>query len=100
MTHRLIDKALGLEPRRGPPVQISDHIGLAAMQLGAQQLGEQLVIAIPVTRQSNGTTNRFSRSIRSNTDAEPEVCSTASHNAPLSRPNTEVCSKKLRMCGG
>ena len=49
VAHRLIDEALGLEPRRGSSVQTRDEIGLQAMQLGAQQLPEQMVIPIPAT---------------------------------------------------
>ncbi len=36
VAHRLIDKALGLEPGRGSSVQTRNKVGLAAMQLGAQ----------------------------------------------------------------
>ena len=50
VAHRLIDEALGLEPRCGSSVQTRDEIGLEAMQLGAQQLPEQMVIPIPATR--------------------------------------------------
>ena len=50
VAHRLINKALGLEPGRGSSVQTRDKIGLAAMQVGAQQLPEQVVIPIPATR--------------------------------------------------
>ena len=35
------------EPRRGPPVQLRDLVGELRAQLGAQELGEQRVVAMP-----------------------------------------------------
>ena len=54
VAHRLIDKALALEPGRDSSVQTRDEIGLGALELGAQQLPEQVVIPIPVTRHVQG----------------------------------------------
>ena len=39
---------LRLVPRRGPEVELGDHLRLAPPQLGQQQLAEQVVVAVPL----------------------------------------------------
>ena len=85
----------------GASVQTRDQIGLAALQLSAQQLPEQMVIPIPATRHVQWHHEYVVALDLLKTDAEPEVCSTASHSAPLRRPNTERSTnsgRKNRTC--
>ena len=48
----MVDGQLGqpvaLEEGGGPPVQLGDQLGLAALQLGQEQLPEQLVVPVPL----------------------------------------------------
>jgi hypothetical protein len=42
-----LGQALGLIPVGGPPVELGHPLGLAPLQLGQEQLPEQLVVAVP-----------------------------------------------------
>ena len=48
LLHRLVDQALGVKPATGAQVQAGRRQGGAFLAAGAQQVGEQMVIAVPV----------------------------------------------------
>ena len=45
---RLRRVVVGLEPGAGPPVQLGDLVGLLVEQVGVQDVGEQVVVAVPL----------------------------------------------------
>jgi hypothetical protein len=47
MVDRLIDQPVLLAPFGGPPVQLRDPTGLGLLQPGTQQIGEQVMEAVP-----------------------------------------------------
>ena len=54
VVYRVVSGALGLEPRGGPAVERGHETGLGSLQLAAQQLPEQVVVSVPVTRGVEG----------------------------------------------
>jgi hypothetical protein len=45
---RVLDQVVGLGPAAGPQVQHRDLLGLLALQAGPQDVGEQVVVAVPL----------------------------------------------------
>jgi hypothetical protein len=81
-------------------VQVADGVGLLVLQVHLQDVGEQVVVAVPRRRSSSGTRNRLPRSRASSIALPPSRPVTASHSGPVSRLRIEVCSRKLRTCSG
>ena len=48
LLHRLVDQALGVKPATGAQVQTGRRQGGAFLAAGAQQVGEQVVVAVPM----------------------------------------------------
>jgi hypothetical protein len=85
-----LGQALVLVPGRGPPVEGRDQRGLAPLQLGQEQLAEQLVL-----RWSTSTSRRFEPASDSSTSSDPLTPRTASHRGPDSWSSTAVRVRKV-----
>ena len=60
-------------------------LGVLVEEPGAEQVGEQVVVAVPARRSSSGTRNRLARSSGSSIAGPPVAPVTASHSGPVSR---------------
>ena len=97
---RRLRQVVGDAPVHRTTVERGHHLRLAALELVAQQLAEQVVVAIPPPRRSSGTTKQFVRSSVSSVCAERVVSSTASHSPPDMRSSTEVYLRNCASAGG
>ena len=97
---RLRRVVVGLEPRAGPPVQLGHLVGSLVEQVRVQDVGEQVVVAVPLSavverhEEQVGPLQRDQRRLA----AFPPV--TASQSGPVRRSRTEVWSRKSRTSAG
>ena len=96
MADRLGAFAVPLVPLARPPMELRDLLGLLVEQARPQDVGEQVVVAIPLTPVVERDEEQVPRSSASSVALPPPWPVTASHSGPLSRARIEVCSRKLR----
>jgi hypothetical protein len=83
-------------PGGGAASQDRQQAGLRAFQFCEEQVAEQVVVAVPLARRSNGTSSRFDRARSASVVPAPGTSSTASHSGPDIRSRTAVLVKKTR----
>jgi hypothetical protein len=75
-------------------VQLGGERWLAALELDPEQLGEEVVDAVPAAAVVEREQEQVVRASRSSAAAEAGASSTASHSSAHSRSSTEVRSMK------
>ena len=84
-------------PGAGPLVQRRHLLGMLGEQAGAQDVGEQVVVAVPGASVSSGTQEEVAAlQVRQHPRCRRRRPVTASHSGPVSRSRTAVRSRKSR----
>ena len=93
MADRGVDVAVAGVPVARAPVELRPEVGLAPAQLGAQHLGQEPVVAVPLVGAIQGTTSALARARSRSRSAEPTSSSTASHSGPDRRAPTSAAGR-------
>ena len=97
---RLRGVAVSFEPVARSQVQLVDVLGQLVEQPGAQHLGEEVVIAVPLAVVVERHEEEVRPVQRLEGGAPPLAPVTASHRSPVSRERIDVSSRNLRTASG
>jgi hypothetical protein len=95
-----LGQPVGLTPDRRSGVQFRDQLGLTLLQLGPEQLAEQVVVAVPLPLPVKRDHQQVGVSSDSSTRPDPLVARTASHSGPDRRSSTAVRVRNVISSGG